>query len=160
MASDGSSDDSFGYAVSLCNKADGQSSSLGNLAAVSTIYKNNSIGTTYIFGDDGKSTATWSQQAFLKPIDSSTTQYFGRSVTVLPDVCDTLFISSYGNIPENGHFYYFHILVPIVIVKKHINIVSAVIAIFCIGTNIITQLFMFLLVIIRIFCWYCYSYLY
>jgi len=156
VASDGSSDDSFGYAVSLCNKAVDKSS----LAAVSTIYKNNSIGTTYIFADDGKSTVTWSQQAFLKPIDSSVTQYFGRSVTVLPDVCDALFISSYGNIPENGHFYYFHKLVPIVVVKKHINIVSAVIAIFCIGTNIIILLFMLLLVIIRIFCWYCYSYLY
>jgi len=136
VASDVVSDDSFGYSVALCSKS---SADNRDLAAVSTIYKNNSIGETYLFADLATSLQTtpqWSQLSALVPKVSTSQQYFGRSVSISRE-CDNIFVSSYGSIPENGHFYNFHVLVPKLIEIKHVFLVPIVIAIFSIGTIII-----------------------
>ena len=130
------SDDSFGYSVALCSKS---SADNRDLAAVSTIYKNNSIGETYLFADLAislQTTPQWSQLSALVPKVSTSQQYFGRSVSISRE-CDNIFVSSYGSFPENGHFYNFHVLVPKLIEIKHVFLVPIVIAIFSIGTIII-----------------------
>lgn len=111
----------------------------GDLAAVSTIYKNNSMGSTYIFANYGNTeqnpiTTSWSQQAVLTPKGASINQYFGRSVTLSPG-CSTMFVSSYsGSLPQNGHFYGFRKIVSNVVVVNNVhNIFPAVIGIFCAG---------------------------
>lgn len=159
VASDETADDSFGYSVALCSSSDnGQSFADRDLAAVSTIYKNNSIGKTYIFADLATTlqnpSSQWTQLSALIPKVVTTQQYFGRSLTITPE-CDNIFVSSYGSIPENGHFYNFHVLVPKLIEIKHVNIFPTVIVIFSVGTIIITTLLSHNYNFYRVFSRYC-----
>lgn len=100
-ASNTGNSDLFGFsvAISLDHVVVGSPQEDSNATGVNGSQNNNTAGSSgaaYVFNRVGSS---WSQQAYLKSLDSSGTDYFGASVNILGN---TLVVGAYGDNLETG----------------------------------------------------------